>query len=108
MPDIVVASLPTSTDTISAEVDVLGMILTVEARSQQSNQMHGAAAAIGCELGDHWIFSGVLRQARRQLPHDVAQAMQLLLARYVAEAAAGVLDILVPRHDLPQCFRQLA
>ena len=88
-------------DAVGAEVDVLGMILALEARREQPDQMHRAAAAIGRELGDHRIAHCLLRQARGQLAHHVPEAMQLLLARHVAEAAAGILDILVPRHDLP-------
>src|SRR5574338_1372989 len=63
-PHVVVAGLPAPADAIGTEIDVLGVVLAIEPRGQQPNQMHGGAAAIGRELGDQGIVAGILRQAR--------------------------------------------
>src|SRR6185369_12067934 len=71
-------------------------------------QMHRRAATIGSQFGNDGILRLVARESLREFADDMAQPMDLLLARHVAEATAGILDILLAAHDLPKSLRRLS
>src|SRR3981189_1862819 len=100
LPRMVMAGLPASFDAGAREVDVLGVVLAIEAGQQEPHQVHERAAAILREILPDRIVAQLRRQALGEFPHDVAQAMDLRLAGDVALAAAGELDVLMARHHL--------
>jgi hypothetical protein len=83
------------------EVDILCVILAIDGRRQQPYHVHFGEAAIFREVLHLLGLPQLLRHASRQLRHHVAQPMQLLLRRDVCDSATGVLDVLLPVHDLP-------
>ena len=101
---MLVSGLPAGADACAGEVDVLGVVLAVEPRRKQPDQVHDRAAAIGGEFLDHRIVAPVFGNVLHQFAHDVAQTMQLLLPGDVAFAAAGKLKVLLPAHHLPDRF----
>src|SRR5438874_430104 len=95
------AGLPARADAAGREVDVLEVVLAVQRRREKAHDMHEGAAAPRGELA---AFRAVLLFAWKlpgELADDVAQAVDLLLARDVAVGAARVLDVLLPAHHLP-------
>src|SRR5438105_250600 len=98
---IVVSRLPSHTYAFRREVDVLGVVLAVEVRCVQSRHVHGRTAAPAGQLAHFGRLARGLGHALGELPDDVPQVVDLLLARDMALGAAGILDVLGPPHDLP-------
>jgi hypothetical protein len=64
LPGRLVARLPTHVDPRLTEIDVLGVVLIVEPRCKQTDDVHLRHAAVACELSDLMLLrisSGNLR-----------------------------------------------
>src|ERR1043166_895583 len=94
-PGVLVAGAPARLNPGRTEVDVLGMVLATQAGSEQPDQMHRRPAAVRGKLTHRRIIQLAFRQLLCQLADDMAQAVELLLPGDVAEAPAGVLDLLL-------------
>src|SRR5208337_1115798 len=90
-----VARVAAPLDARAAEVDVLGVVLAPEHGGQKPDDMHARHAAVGRHLADFGLGLFRLGQPGRQFGHDVAQAMDLLLASNMAHGAAGILQLLL-------------
>ena len=87
------------------EVDVLGVVL---AASRGASRRTTCIVVLAAPRGEFLHVGGVAprrRQLLRQFADDMAQPVDLLLARDVAVVAAGVLDVLLPAADLPDRLR---
>src|SRR4051812_29293636 len=76
-----VARFTPLTDPVGAEVYVLGMVLILEGRGKQPNDVHRRRAAITLELCHRSVLCRALRHHCAELGDDVTHSMQLPLAR---------------------------
>ena len=99
-----IAGLPAGADPARREVDVLGVVLAVDARRERR-----ATCIVVPQPQDASSFTSrslvPLAAASSQLADHMAQAVDLLLPRDVAAGAAGELDVLLAAHHLPDRFR---
>src|SRR5262245_33575464 len=77
---VAVTRLPAPGDTLTAEIDVLAVILMGEAWRQQPHDVHLRRAAEAGKLGDAGRRALRLGNKAHQFLDDMAQAMRLLLA----------------------------
>ena len=75
-----ITGIPAHLDARFAEIDVLGMILVFESRSQQRYDMHVGYAAVAGQIAHPRRVTDVLRHVLYELGDDVTQAVDLLLA----------------------------
>src|SRR5436190_10608872 len=102
---ILVTCLPPCTDARGREVDVLGVVLGVELRRDKSRDVHRRTAAPGGEFPGMWGIAETGRKLLRKLSDNVAQVVDLLLARDMALGPARELDVLLSSHHLPHRSR---
>src|SRR5690242_17118598 len=95
-----VTGLPTLQNARRTEIDVLGMVLVVELRSEQPDHMHLRRTAVARQLSYCHVVALGLRQTRSQLIDNVTQTMRLLLSLDMARNPTGILHVLVPVQHL--------
>src|SRR5215471_6997663 len=100
-----IACFPPQTNAGGAEVDILGVILVVEPRSQKFYDMHLRPAAIFGQVFDDRMVAFLRRYEFHQLRDDVTQLMHLALLRNVVCNPARILDVLLTVEHLPDGFR---
>src|SRR5262249_45235123 len=100
-----VTRLPATANARRAEIDVLGVVLVVEPRRKQANHVHARQATVLAQLRNARLLAFLFRNELDQLRHDMAQLVDLALARDVARYATGILNVLVAIQDLPDRFR---
>jgi hypothetical protein len=96
-----ISRVPAGGDSVGREVDVLGVVLIVNARHQQADNMHLRDAAVAGQLAHYLAISLFGRYLLHQLTDDVAQAVALLLASDMARDATRVLNVFLPVKNLP-------
>src|SRR5207244_8074759 len=94
------SGLPARADAAWRKVDVLELVLAVDARCDQPCAVHGRAAPPRREFPDLGGAARFFRHVLRELTDDVAKVMDLLLACDMALGAARELDVLLPAHHL--------
>src|SRR3954451_3739609 len=94
-----ITGLPTLHDARTAEINILGVVLALELRGEQSHHMHPGRATVARPLAHRLAVAFGLGQPRGELVDDMAQLMGLLLARNVTRDPTGVLHVLMPVED---------
>src|SRR2546425_11557327 len=100
-----VAGLAARGDAGGREVDVLAVVVALELGREEAHDMHGGAAAVTGMALDVGVAALLLGQVMRELADDVAQAVDLLVARDVAVGAARGLDVLPAAGHGPERLR---
>src|ERR1051326_7591233 len=90
-----ITGFPALADPGRGEVDILGVVLVVETRRQQTHHVHAREAAVTGQLAHLGIGAPVLRQMPGKLADHPAQPMHLPLARNVARHPARIFGFLV-------------
>src|SRR5258708_22234513 len=103
-----VAGLPAGPDAGCGEIDVLRLILAVESRRDQPQNVHRRPAAPRGELAHLRRVASLFRHLLGDLADDVAQMVDLLLPGDVALGAARLLYVSVSGHDLPHPLARAA
>src|SRR5437762_12665073 len=96
-----VAGLPTRANTRRREVDVFGVILAVDLRRNQTDDMHRRLASPRRKLLHVGRLAQFFGNVLRKLANDVTQVMDLFLPSDVAAIAARILNVFLPAHHLP-------
>jgi len=99
-PGIAVSSFPPHADPRCAEIDILGVTLVVNARRQQSHNIHAGEASIAGEIAYLFNVAIPLRNFLDQRGDDVTQAMDLTLASNVTRNPARILNVLLAMEDI--------
>src|SRR2546426_5909037 len=100
-----VAGLAARGDAGGREVDVLAVVVALELGREEAHDMHGGAAAVAGVALDVGVAALLLGPGMRELGDDVAQAVDLLVARGVAVGAARVLGVLLAAEAGPDRLR---
>src|SRR5215471_3884130 len=96
-----ITGFPAQANARRAEIDILGVVFIVQARCEQSDDMHACQAAILGQILHQRVLAGVLGDQFDQFGNPVAQLVHLTLSRDVTRDAARVLDVLVPVEHFP-------
>src|SRR2546427_11118405 len=100
-----VAGLAARGDAGGREVDVLAVVVALELGREEAHDMHGGAAAVAGMALDVGVAALLLGQVMRELADDVAQAVDLLVARDAAVGAARGLALLFAGQPGPDAVR---
>src|SRR3989454_10765203 len=96
-----VAGLAARGDAGGREVDVLGVVVALQLGGEEAHDVHRGAAAVAGMALEVGMAALLLGQVMRELADDVAQAVDLHVARDVAVGAARVLDVLLAAEHVP-------
>ena len=96
---------PALPDAGAAEVDVLGLVLTLQARRKKAHDVHSGQTTIAGHFADPRALTLRLREALGELGNNVAQTMDLFLPCDVRDGSARILDLLLSVHHLPDALR---
>src|SRR3569832_28023 len=100
-----ITGVPARTDSVRAEIDVARVVFAMHLRRKQANHMHAGKAAIARDLTHEIVFERFRGQTGGQLGNDVAQAVDLALARDMRSRAARILEVLLAVHHLQDRVR---
>ena len=100
-----ISRVPAGADSIRGEVDVLGVVLVINARHQEADNMHLRDAAVAGQLAHHLAISLFGRYLLHQLADDMAQAVALLLTGDMAGDPTRILNVFLPVKNFPDCAR---
>jgi hypothetical protein len=102
-----ITGLPTGMNAGAGEVDVAQMILVIESRRFEANDVHESAAAVARHLRDGRRCTLLFRHQPDQFADDMTELMDVLLPRDMAVGAARIVIGLIDRRTIADSLAEV-